>query len=188
MQPPLELERRPGHGCSTVAQDSSDRPWHYVDWRARAATSASKCVPNWQCCQTDGAPHAIAGFGLWNAVRNVCLTSSHFSRGNIHLQQKTDHENVFTAAYWIKCKCMTRAMLWRKEQEAEALKTSSVLWWNLGGCPYQWLACQPSLLARRSRSITWSKRHRSTRKHCWPDRDQVPFERTAWSCCWCCLV
>ena len=53
-----------------------------------------------------------------------------------------------TEAYWIKC--ITHAVLWRKEQEVEALEISSVRGWNLGGCPYQWLACQPSLLTQES--------------------------------------
>ena len=42
-------------------------------------------LPNWR---------STTRSGLWKAVRNACLTSSHFSRSIIQLQQKTDHENV----------------------------------------------------------------------------------------------
>ena len=141
--------------CNTVAWFGSDRPWHYVEWRARAATCASKCVPNWTCCQTlsSACAHAIAG---WLSAME-CSTISH-GAWLLH---------TLAAVFFIRSswedwpwECRTRSCLLNKVYDtcnavvetARSRGTKDIRWWNLGGCPYQKLGCQPSLLARRSRS------------------------------------
>ena len=128
--------------CNTVAWFGSDRLWHYVEWRARAATCASKCVPNWACCQTLSSAHAIAG---WLSTVE-CSTISH-GAWLLHTLAVV----FFICSSWEDWpwECCTRSCLLNKVydtcnavvERARSRGTEDIRWWNgWVSIPEAWLS------------------------------------------------